>query len=446
MGAITGKVVDATGTAVQNVPVRLTAIGASAGAEETIGAMAVLQDRPVESLTAADGTWSITAIEGVLYQLEIEACKLSRIFRMPSGTVSFEQLGLVPVTEVVAYVDEESGDTTAQVTVRIGQQATVRERYNSVVVEWCATLTGTYTELDTLDLVPGVDAYEVEDPASTLGVFYRSYYLNTDTADQSQKSDAVAAAEARNDLLVSVDDLKQVYLFGASLQDDSGTPFPSRMFEWYIDAAVAQLEKELDVPLVATDITDEVHDHYGVDYSRWGWLKLHKFPVIQVDRLAFQYPSMTDEVVINDDWIVLEDNGQTGVVQVVPGQGSIADVLLIPGSLMPLWSGTTGRVPGIWHVDYRAGFEPGTVPGDVKHAIAMMAAVGILNIAGDLIAGAGIANLSISVPGLSQSVGTTSSATNSGYGSRIIEYQKELKELLPVLKSYFGKTMKLVVV
>ncbi len=67
----------------------------------------------------------------------------------------------------------------------------------------------------------------------------------------------------------------------------------------------------------------------------------------------------------------------------------------------------------------------------------MKAAIGPLNIAGDLIAGAGIANKSISLDGLSQSIGTTSSATNSGYGARILQYEKQMKHMLEGLRTHY---------
>ncbi len=245
--------------------------------------------------------------------------------------------------------------------------------------------------------------------------------------------------------LISIGELKALYLFGVDLTDDAGTPFPDSMYKHYIDAAVAWLEKELDIPLTAVDVVAETQDHYAREYGRWGWFQLDKYPVISVSEVVFQYPSMLEGVEIDSSWIVLEDGGASGQLQIVPGQGNIADVLLIPGALMPLWSGATGRVPGVWRFSYRAGFEVGALPADLKHAIGMQAAIGVFNIAGDLIAGAGIANLSISVPGLNQNVGTTSSATNSGYGARIGEYQKELKEMLPNLRRYYGKGTRLTV-
>ena len=68
----------------------------------------------------------------------------------------------------------------------------------------------------------------------------------------------------------------------------------------------------------------------------------------------------------------------------------------------------------------------------------MKAAMRVLDVAGDLIAGAGIANKSLSIDGLSQSIGTTSSATNAGYGARILSYKSELKERMGNLKNYYS--------
>ncbi len=57
----------------------------------------------------------------------------------------------------------------------------------------------------------------------------------------------------------------------------------------------------------------------------------------------------------------------------------------------------------------------------------------------DLIIGAGIANQSVSVDGVSQSIGTTQSAMFGGASARIEAYNKDLKEvLLPALRMRFG--------
>ena len=74
---------------------------------------------------------------------------------------------------------------------------------------------------------------------------------------------------------------------------------------------------------------------------------------------------------------------------------------------------------------------------NIVEIVAKKAALGPLNLAGDLIAGAGIATKSISLDGISQSIGTTSSATNAGYGARIIQYQKQIDNAMKDLRNHY---------
>ena len=130
-----------------------------------------------------------------------------------------------------------------------------------------------------------------------------------------------------------------------------------------------------------------------------------------------------------------------GTIEVVPGSGQIT--LGQTGSWLPLVFNGQDYLPRAIRVDYTAGFSDRTVrgrqgiPALIKKYIAYLAAEGPLGTAGDLIVGAGIASQSISMDGLSQSVNTTSSATNSGYGARIIQYQKERKEMRKVIDQAF---------
>jgi len=92
-------------------------------------------------------------------------------------------------------------------------------------------------------------------------------------------------------------------------------------------------------------------------------------------------------------------------------------------------SPATADTPLNWRVD--------TMPPELIRAIALKSANVVLNVAGDLIAGAGIAQLSTSMDGLSQSIATTASATNAGYGARILQFERELKELMATLKATY---------
>lgn len=82
-----------------------------------------------------------------------------------------------------------------------------------------------------------------------------------------------------------------------------------------------------------------------------------------------------------------------------------------------------------------------TVPSGLIQAIGYIAAALPLDTAGDLIAGAGIGSFSIGVDGLTQSVATTSSATNAGYGAKLISYRNQVKQIIQTYKSEYKKPM-----
>ena len=248
--------------------------------------------------------------------------------------------------------------------------------------------------------------------------------------------------------IISTEFLKEKYLFGINLTDDQGEPYPNSLFEHYIAAAERWLERHLDIRFGVSSY-EEKHDYRIQDYQRWAWINVDRRPIVDVTSVSFQFPLDETAFTFPKEWMSFNSDPETGAsrIQIIPRSGALSQILLHRGgNLLPMLHGSTGYVPDALVVKYRAGFNEQNVPADMKHLIAMQAAIGPLNIAGDLLVGAGIASISASIPGLSQSVSTTSSATNSGYGSRILEYQKEIKDLLPQLKMQFGRRNQLVVI
>lgn len=445
--AITGTIRRADETGVEDAIVRLTPAAADEGAAEAAGGVGVAL-LPVEQRTAPDGTFSISAIQGYRFRLEIPVIGFDREFTCPAvASVPFDQVALVPVMEsVVDYTDLASASERVIVTVRTEPIETLLRRWDTLAIERAAARGGPWTEVTAVALSDAQVLYEYTDTDGSAGDHYRARYRDSSGPTDSPAGQPLETATTADSLLMTPKELREFYLFGIDLTDDEGRPYSDQMLRYYIQAAQAWLEKELDLPMVETQYTNETHDHYAQDYGHWGFFQLQRYPVNSVQQVKFQYPSMDDEVIINNDWIVVPEGGAHGQIQIVPGQGNIADVLLIPGMLMPLWSGATGRVPGIWRFTYRAGFTPTNLPADLKDLIGMRASLGLLDIAGDLVAGAGIASISIGVPGLNQSIGTTSSATNSGYGARIKSYSERIKQALPHVKQYYGKRTRLIVV
>lgn len=75
----------------------------------------------------------------------------------------------------------------------------------------------------------------------------------------------------------------------------------------------------------------------------------------------------------------------------------------------------------------------------ILRALHILSAMLPLNIAGDLLLGAGIAAQSISIDGLSQQVTSTASASYAGYGARLVNFNKELKTVMSSLRAKYKK-------
>jgi hypothetical protein len=158
--------------------------------------------------------------------------------------------------------------------------------------------------------------------------------------------------------------------------------------------------------------------------------------VVSVEAVRVKWPSDATVIEFPTEWIQLR--ADAGQVNIVPTSGTLSQVLLTAGgSFLPLVASGRDFVPNILEVDFTAGFAEGEVPQDLRDVIGKMSAFAPLNVAGDLIVGAGIASKTISIDGLSQSINTTSSATNAGYGARLVQYSKEIKEVLPMLTRYY---------
>lgn len=252
------------------------------------------------------------------------------------------------------------------------------------------------------------------------------------------------------------------YLFGLNLTAN-GCPFPDELFENAIRASTAVAERDLGIAILPIEFFGgengdkaaierlpnqldaqgrygaERHDFNSTD--SWSIFRVNFRPLrakpSQV-RLFFRgspYPVFT----FNADWISVKD-ANSGRVSLLAPSNSPLNVITESAYTQLALAARFGirRVPDYMLVDYKAGFDKGCVPYDIRHLIAMMAAIIVLEQAGDLIlATAGIANYSLSLGGLSQSVGTTSSATNAGYGARIGDYRKDIKKMIPQIRAQF---------
>lgn len=301
-------------------------------------------------------------------------------------------------------------------------------------------LAGIYTELSIAATRPVLEAgkiiYDFTDDAGDADYYYKSSYYNNLSGLESSLSEAQQGEGDTAIDVISVDELKTNYLFGIDLTDDTGEAYPDSLYEWFIKAAVSWLEHKLDIAIRPIEITDEKHDYYREDFNKYMFFALNVTPVIDVSEVKLVLPGEQTSQIYDRDWIHLrKDSGQ---VQIVPNTGSLDTIILTSSGnwLSLLYSGRR-FLPDLIRATYTAGFETGQIPYDIKHIVGMASSFGPLNIAGDLLGGAGIASQAISIDGLSQSFNTTSSATNAGYGARIVQYNREIKTGLDALRKKY---------
>jgi len=129
----------------------------------------------------------------------------------------------------------------------------------------------------------------------------------------------------------------------------------------------------------------------------------------------------------------LESVKPTVTVTTTDAQGGVGARVRQVGTESFTISVTTPPNTGDMTISYSAhSVDPALI-----RAVGLIAAMTPLDIAGDLIAGAGIANYTVGVDGLHQTIATTASASFAGYGARIHSYQKQLKDTMSALRAKY---------
>ncbi len=242
-----------------------------------------------------------------------------------------------------------------------------------------------------------------------------------------------------------IKEMQNRVIFGIPLNDTQGNPFPDDLLQSYLDSAIAWAEQTLNI-VIQPRAEEEHHDYIQSDYMNWNFIKTWKKPIMEVESIEMWYGD-NRMFQIPKDWIKVDH--LSGVLQIFPMSGSAGGMIInaAGGAWVPLIHGRLGYAPKMWKIKYEAGMKDpeevqitrhNTIHPTLKDLIYRRAAMGIMGVWGDLIIGAGIANQSISIDGLSQSIGTTQSAMFGGASSRIKQLQEDIDAMLPPLRSYYG--------
>jgi hypothetical protein len=233
--------------------------------------------------------------------------------------------------------------------------------------------------------------------------------------------------------------MKQRALFGIPLKSTlTGEEVSDDMIKHYIDAAVSELEHDLD--LYITPVTfEEKHDYKKHEFTwNFNYLKLNHSNVIDIQSVELTFSNAATQGFVQFPLEHVHLMHQEGVMQLVPAFGTS-----LSGFLLSAFSGTQfhalraiglSEFPGGVRIKYRAGFEEDKIPMAVIDLIENMAAYKLLTFVGPLIFPYN--SVGISIDGTSQSVGTPGSAFLS---QRIKDLEGIIERGKDAIKGYYQR-------
>lgn len=245
----------------------------------------------------------------------------------------------------------------------------------------------------------------------------------------------------------------KAYMFGLHVIDPStGEPMGDEFYKHAIEAALAEVESALDIAILPRRVMTH-HDYNDTEYNSFMFVKTYKRPILQVEKLSLEYNGRSVYTYPSGWWKVYSLPGH---IQVSPtplmqsgGTGGMA--LPSVGASLALM-GAMGAMnstfaPQMIHVDYVAGMLPREragvaqeweMPANLQKLILKYAVKEIFQQWGRLILDPGIATRTLSMDGISETIGTTASAMYGAASADLAQIEKDIDILTKGLKSYYG--------
>ena len=245
--------------------------------------------------------------------------------------------------------------------------------------------------------------------------------------------------------------MRFTYLWGTDFKATNGQSYTDEQIQYFIDSAVAELERQLDITIKKKkirynaaernlakgtdyDIDEAVYDFKFSRISRYGYIKTRRKPIIKLHKLS-----------LLTRWQGVKDLTQTTIIDKTKGVLKLMERPIRPSetssgiqTAIGVYGNQTLSAQLFYAIDYDAGYETSDdVPQDLREVIAKQAAISLLNIVGDGLM-SGFSSSSLSMDGLSESFSSTQSATSAYFGARIAVYKDDIKEYIKANKNKFA--------
>lgn len=249
--------------------------------------------------------------------------------------------------------------------------------------------------------------------------------------------------------------IKNNFMFGIDIKDENGNELDINFYNYLIESAISQAEQALDIAIIPRYIQEE-HDFDEQEFNSYMFTKTHKRPIVQVEELKLNFAGQTIYDYPEEWWRVYNRPGQ---IQLFPTTMMMASGSGLNNSsfgAFPKYMGSTPQgynrtfAPQMIDVGYIAGLLPKKragvtedyeMPTDLQTLVIKYALRELFQVGGRLIIGAGIASKTLSIDGVSETIGTTQSSMYGGYSAEILQIDNDVEELLKNLRSYFGYNM-----
>lgn len=266
------------------------------------------------------------------------------------------------------------------------------------------------------------------------------------------------APEGKWGFIVTPDDCRYTYLWGTDLKASNGSYFRDEQIQWFVDEAMNYMERQLNITIKKRIIMSQARDRglkkatrykdgdYDIEEGLYdfSWRKIAKYgmiqtkhrPILDVTRCELIYKSGDKKDLLNDIAI----DRQHGKIKILKRPFKPTQTYTAIGQSLGRYGAETYEQRMFYAVDYTAGFENSDeVPEDLREVIAKVAAISLLNVIGDGLM-SGFSSSSLSMDGVSESFSSTQSSTSGYYGSRIMQYQKEIDAYIKENKYKFANS------
>jgi hypothetical protein len=232
------------------------------------------------------------------------------------------------------------------------------------------------------------------------------------------KNSAVATGWPSEEPIITPQKLKEIFLFGIPLVSAIKDPLTNRpaimtdpLLKTFIEEAIALAEAESKIDIMPTQYV-EVQAFDRCQYDSFGFMLLRHRPVHSLESITVTASNEMSVFSIPLDWVSTQQLhlGQLNLIPltIATKGGAVVPLTSSPGGATFLSvMGNKPWIPSFFEIRYTGGFPEGTVPRIINQYLGVVASMEVLSSLAATYARSN--STSLSIDGLSQSVGTPGS-------------------------------------